>query len=154
MLRLVALRMSSYCSHLGKDVMGFQGGPVPNLASDTSVQTQTGVEKIRAEKIINVPRDEESLGDIIVRLGHKAWKRLLGAPGVREGGAVLRGRRARPRSGPTLSLPSWELEGPGRAGDHLVITVTDSSKDSGARWHLCRGSRGLRLHDCSVKSVL
>lgn len=39
-----------------------------------------GVAKIKAEEIINVPRDAESLGDIIVRLGYKAWKRLLRTP--------------------------------------------------------------------------
>lgn len=140
---------ASCWSCLGKEVVGFQGGSVVDSASSTRVQTQMGVEQIKAEKIINVARDEESLGDIIVQLGHKAWKRLLGAPGVGEEGAGLKERRPRPRSGPTLSLPSRELEGLGRAGDHLVM-VMDRSKGGRTRGHFHRLSRVLRVHDRSV----
>lgn len=74
----------------GQEGGGVQGGPVTNSASGTRVQTQMGVEKTKAEKIINIPRDKELLGDIIVWMGHKAWKRLLRAPDVREEEAGLR----------------------------------------------------------------
>lgn len=78
---------------LGQGGDGVPAGPVANSASGTRVHTQMGVGKIKAEKIINIPRDAESLGDVTVRLGHKAWKRLLGAPGIWEEGSGLRERR-------------------------------------------------------------
>lgn len=52
---------------------GVPEGPVANSASGSRVHTQMGVGKIKAEKIINVPRDAESLGMLL-----SGWVTKLG----------------------------------------------------------------------------